>query len=275
MTKRKFAQFVGSGGRSTGRGVAQFHPLRNRLIPRARQFWGSRVHSTTSAMGDTDMGSGGKAKGQPKTHEAQMVPGLGPLEWGFPNSIITTLRYCDISRKTITDGATTSSLYRANGLYDPDYTNTGHQPMYRDTWADIYDYYTVLGSKITVHFKNQSATINAVVGLQGSDTASLTSEVTSWMEQNNGVHAMLGNINTEGVTLTMTYSPAENLGADMKDDQSSLVSTGSDPGSQQAYYFGILYAGVGNQSTDDLIIDYTVDIEYTVKFTTLTKKTGS
>lgn len=224
-------------------------------------------------MGDTNMESGANSNKRPKTSEAKLIPGLGALEWGAPNSIVTTLRYCDNFQLTSTSGATVSAVYRANGIYAPQYSGggTSHQPMFRDAWVAMYDYYTVLGSKITVTAQSRNATNGFVIGLQGSDTPTLSSTVISWLEQNNGVHALIGNANAGSKTLHMTYGPEENLGANMKDDQSSLVSTGSDPGSQQAYYFGIL------ASTEDFattaVITFLIQIEYTVKFATLTKRT--
>lgn len=38
----------------------------------------------------------------------------------------------------------TYHLFRANGIFDPDVTGTGHQPLYRDQVADLYTNYTVI-----------------------------------------------------------------------------------------------------------------------------------
>ena len=86
------------------------------------------LRSWHSAIG-MEVDGGRERSDKPKSHEAHMVPGLGKLEWGFPNSLITTLRYCDGFKKSVTDGGTASQIFRANGLYDPDYTNAGHQPI--------------------------------------------------------------------------------------------------------------------------------------------------
>ena len=97
------------------------------------------------------------AKRQKRQSEAQMIPGLGALEYGFPNSIITQLRYCDYAQIQSSTGGTASWVFRANGIFDPDYTNVGHQALFRDAYAGIYDYYTVLGSKLTVTFQSRSS----------------------------------------------------------------------------------------------------------------------
>lgn len=227
-------------------------------------------HSGIVTMGDTDMEATVSAK-RKRQSEAKMIPGLGPLEYGFPNSVITTLRYCKYKQLNSSTGASVANVFRANGIFDPDYTDTGHQAMYRDTYANIYSYYAVLGSKITVTFLSRADDLGFIVGIQGSETPTPSTSVTTWMEQNNGVHSLIGPRNSGPVTLFMTYSPVENLGSDIKDDNSSLTAVGSDPGSAQAYYFNVLGAVEDAVSTSQFTI--VVEIEYTVKFSTLTKKT--
>lgn len=227
----------------------------------------------TSQLAMPDVNMSGEAAAKKQKHEARMVPGMGSLEWGFPNSIITTLRYCDVKTLTSTTSATTSTLFRANGIFDPDYTAGGHQPMFYDQWAAIYNYYTVLGSKIKVIFKGTSD-YSTVVCLQGSSTTSLSSGVATFLEQNNGVHTIVGPKTNQATVLTMTYSPNENMGQDVKDDGSSMTAVGADPSAGEGtYYFGILAATSDAASTSTL--DILVEIEYTVKFTEISKNSGS
>ncbi len=49
-------------------------------------------------------------------------------------------------------GAVTIHRYAMNGLFDPDLTSTGHQPMGFDQLAEIYKGYRVISAKITAHF---------------------------------------------------------------------------------------------------------------------------
>jgi hypothetical protein len=65
--------------------------------------------------------------------------------------------------------------FRGNSVYDPDYTSTGHQPRYFDTYAAIYGKYRVLASRITVDLINSSATSGvSFVILPHTDVITLT-----------------------------------------------------------------------------------------------------
>lgn len=199
--------------------------------------------------------------------EARMIPGLGKLEYGFPNTIITKLRYHDVYSYQSTTGGVNSWVLRANGIFDPDYSNTGHQPMYRDTYAGIYDYYVVLGSKIHVDFVSESATNGFCVGIVTSDTPTISTVLNTLAEQNNAVSTITGTVNDGKTSLFMTYSPMENIGMEAEDDLSTLTTVGSDPSTVQ--YYGIWIATSDAVTTAKCTIKAT--IEYTVKFATLSK----
>lgn len=69
---------------------------------------------------------------------------------GFPKSKTVKLKYVDVI--TMDPGAAVPVYYyyRANSLFDPDLTGTGHQPRGFDQWAAVYDHYTVMSSTIRV-----------------------------------------------------------------------------------------------------------------------------
>lgn len=97
---------------------------------------------------------------------------------GFPKSKVVRLRYVQqikIDAHNLT-GAPTAYVFRANSLYDPDFTSTvtaGHQPSNWDVWSPLYDHYTVLGSKIKVSPVNPTGDYvspSAYMGILLSDT---------------------------------------------------------------------------------------------------------
>lgn len=72
----------------------------------------------------------------------------------FPNSKLVFHDYVANITIPVAAAAGTGQLYtfRANGMFDPDYTGTGHQPLYRDEMAAKYKYYTVLKATCMASF---------------------------------------------------------------------------------------------------------------------------
>ncbi len=100
------------------------------------------------------------------------------------------MRYCDTITITCTSGAIGKYVFRVNDLYDPDVTGTGHQPLYRDSFASIYDFYVVTKSHSKITFSNTSAVpVHCGVTLEDDNTSSTSINVL--MEQNTSKHKML------------------------------------------------------------------------------------
>lgn len=68
----------------------------------------------------------------------------------FPSTKTVSLRY--VENLTFDPGASTSAVnvFRVNSIYDPNYTGVGHQPMYRDNYAAIYETYRVNHASIAM-----------------------------------------------------------------------------------------------------------------------------
>jgi hypothetical protein len=75
----------------------------------------------------------------------------------FPAKCVKRLRYYDQVSVTSTSGSVGSYVFSCNGLYDPNITGTGHQPMGFDQMMLSYNHYAVLSAKITVTATNQIA----------------------------------------------------------------------------------------------------------------------
>ena len=201
-----------------------------------------------------------------KQHEAQLIPGLvdGRI-YGFPNSIITKLRYCENLTITGTSGAVGYKIFAANGIFDPNISDTGHQPLYRDNYASLYDQYTVIGSKITVRAMNSGSSSVVIFGLVGDDDSNISTNVETLMEQNNGQHKISGTVSSEPVTLVSNFEPLRDFGVDAKDDGASATAVGSNP--SELWCYGVWAAAADATST--IAMNFTVTLEYTVKFTEL------
>jgi hypothetical protein len=230
-----------------------------------------KAHFSKSVDMEVTQSTQGGGDKKRKLHEAELIPGLGPLQFGFPNSIITKMKYGElISMSTTAVAPLKSYLYRANSAYDPDYTAVGHQPLYYDQYQAIYDQYVVLGSKITVQFMTAGAQ-NVIVGINLDDDSTTLTVLSTLLEQNNSVQTVLAGTCSDNCTLSMTYAPMMAFGVDAKSDGASQVSVGANP-TEEAYW--LLWATC-QDTTSAQTIHALIEIEYTVKFSELKTPSSS
>jgi len=78
----------------------------------------------------------------------------------FPARIMKTLRYSMASTLSSTSGVVATYVFRANDLFDPDFTGTGHQPMGFDQMMVSYNHFTVIKSLLKVTFRATGANTN-------------------------------------------------------------------------------------------------------------------
>lgn len=68
----------------------------------------------------------------------------------FPSTKTVALRYVDTVALNGGAGSAAVNVFRVNNIYDPDYSGTGHQPMYHDNYAALYSKYRVNYATITM-----------------------------------------------------------------------------------------------------------------------------
>lgn len=183
---------------------------------------------------------------------------------GFPDNLVTTLRYVDVYTLTVQSGSFGKQVWSFNSINDPDVTGVGHQPMFHDQYQAVYNRYTVLGSKIKVTFVPQNSTGGPyVVGVMCTPDTTSSTTVSTIMESNKSTHQIIGPA-TGGPncrTFTGTFSPARDLGLDDGDD--TVGSTfGSNP-SIQYYLLGYFYDTTTSATVNQCVVK--VDIEYCVR----------
>jgi len=116
-----------------------------------------------------------------------------------------TLRYCDTIALTSTSGAVSTWVIRANDLFDPDLTGTGHQPMGFDPMMLFYNHFCVVRAKLTCTFQSTSGAVSQ--GLIRYD-ASLTplTVIDRILELGGCVSTMLGTQGGLGSSMTIDLS---------------------------------------------------------------------
>lgn len=110
----------------------------------------------------------------------------------FPMRHRATLRYHDVIDLGITGVTPIAYVFSANGLYDPDLTGTGHQPMGFDQLMAFFNHYVVMSSRIKVEMVNSDATQNTYAALsvqRGSSPLNVWNRI---IEEGNVTHTILG-----------------------------------------------------------------------------------
>lgn len=204
----------------------------------------------------------------------------------YNNNFTVDLTYCDGFRHEFNYGANAIQIFRMNSIYDPDYTNTGHQPFFRDLWASQYDYYTVLACEYELHFYNgmvdtltwTSVGTNAQRVGASVITTLPTTNVSDFTSSGIVPTAELKNTQTrffapeETVTIRGTLTPGDFL-VDAKDADSDTTWTAVGANPAVPRYFGYTLNSIqsgaitGQNKTPWVTAWVFAKLRYTVQFT--------
>jgi len=142
----------------------------------------------------------------------------------------TTLRYVDTYALTSVTGSIGKQVMYVNSTFDPDNSGTGHQPLYRDTYAALYDQYAVIACKVTITFiVNSTSAMH--LGAVFEDDNSTSTVLNTLLEQNRGVSELVpqatGAPNTH--TFVMDWDCARDLNIDPYASETYKTAVGSNP----------------------------------------------
>ncbi len=95
----------------------------------------------------------------------------------FPASVMKRLTYHEEELSfTSTSGVPGGYVYSCNGMFDPNISGTGHQPLGFDQMMLMYEQYTVISSKITVDILNSNMTALSRAAVYLSPDATILSD---------------------------------------------------------------------------------------------------
>lgn len=191
-------------------------------------------------------------------------------DFGFPETLVTTLRYADVYTLTSTAQAVAKQVFRMNSCFDPDFTGTGHQPYYFDQLAAVYGGYCVIGSKLTATFSPITDAIATaqpsgpmVIGIVGEPNGTTSSTAYTLLETSGAVSTLLGGPNggNNVKTLFTTYSPNKNLALGDEDD-TVQATVSANP--SQVWYATVFMAETGLGTPTSCNVK--VELQMTVRF---------
>lgn len=205
-------------------------------------------------------------------HNPERMPLSGNC-FGYPERLVTKLRYSAMEGllMTSTSGSVAKYFFSTNSIFDPDRTGTGHQPLYRDSYAAVYDHYAVLKSEIVVRYINTSASYFNC-GLVIEDDNAGSSVIDTISEQNmsttNFMTPLTGS--RSELTLRKRWNAENKLNIDPYTSELYKTDFVSNPQEEQFFTLWCNDAGGGTNS-----LLFHAEIVYTVLFTELQTPTQS
>ena len=185
---------------------------------------------------------------------------------GFGTSKVVRHRY--VQEITLDPSAVSIANYRfvANGMYDPDVTGTGHQPLGFDEHASLFDKYCVIGSKLTMRFvpTTSNNAIPSYFGIMLSDEHNALAglpKTTLFEGRLKTRPAIAGTANKDNHNVrTMKFSPKKFFNCKGNLVGNDLYSTDPNNNPQEMCYFNLWCAPIG--STNAATTTFLVTIEY-------------
>lgn len=183
---------------------------------------------------------------------------------GFPDKLMTTMRYFEWAAVTAAAAPSVSRYFlKANGLYDPNTTGTGHQPLGYDQFTPIYNHWVVTASRIkaTYTYRDENADVvhPTVCGIYDDDDGSNSLDYNALAEGSDRTKIGILTTNNDRVTLYSTWKNAKTFGPATLSDPSQRGAATTDP--TETHQWCLWVYNVGNTSHTINII---YDIEYQV-----------
>lgn len=189
------------------------------------------------------------------------------LRSGFPPSQVVKHRYIQYNSMDTIGPVAVLQKFRANSVFDPDFTGLGHQPMNRDLYASLYDHYIVLSAKITVKAYSAESLSNSPTLMYIELLDTNTSAATNYIEAMEGRQTKWRILNTRESTPTLshTFSTKRFFGVTDVDDNTKRLgaSKGDNPSEDAIFNIGVIPMDGANNADPVHIL---TTIEYIVKW---------
>lgn len=185
----------------------------------------------------------------------------------LPLRLQNTLRYVEEVQIPIDGASFGSYIFSCNGMYDPNVTGIGHQPLYFDQMTPLYNHYKVIKSKIKVTCVRTAAAGDVNLALFIDDDATINAS-TVWTCGERPGAVMWSAYPASGLltSRTMSWDAKQYFGGDIMDNINFQGDASNNP-AEASYYCIAIEA----QSTVNVL----VEIEYTAVWTELKSQATS
>jgi len=211
------------------------------------------------------------ARNQTKVSVPRLID-MSPHVYGFPQQLVAKLRYCDTMTLSPSSGSLVKQVFRLNSVFDPDLSGVGHQPLYRDTFAAIYDQYAVISTRIVVTIVN-TGSVPIHCGCLVEDDSTSSTSYTTLMEQSTGQHklvpAQAGSLSSH--TFTYDWDCKRHLGIDPFASETYKTAVGSNPTEESDFLVWLQPVDLASSMTNYI----NVEMDMVVLWTELATPAGS
>lgn len=198
---------------------------------------------------------GSKIRGMVTVPRSVNTFGGGP----FPNKYRCSLSYSELVTVTVTTGHG-EQLFACNGLFDPNTTGTGHQPLYFDQLMAIYDHYTVINSSCKATICDGSATAWTTTMFLDDDATTGTTTAGNLPLERPGCVSMISVPLAETKSLRKSWSSTATFGSNPMDDTTMQGSSTQNP-SELTHFVTHFF--------DPLLASHTLLVRFDLRFDTI------
>ncbi len=188
---------------------------------------------------------------------------------GFPRVARTTLKYVEQIGINPAAGALGKYNFRANSVYDPNSSGTGHQPLGYDQWAAVYNHYCVMHCTIKCTFISTETTVSCPLacGVVLDDDGTVANTAGTIIEQGKSLFKVINSRDLaydNGLILTNTYEPREYFGVTNPVDNADMSAVVTSNPARGAYF--VVWVGDLAESADLGAVRILVELVYDTIF---------
>jgi len=248
--------------------------LRKRRRYVKRRSWRARVPGTRSKSITPYFQKSQKAMDMASKYA---TPLFKTGKYAIPAQLNVKLPYCEEVALDCGSGSQISHVFRANSLFDPDYTDTGHQPYGFDQYMGLYYYWAVQSSTIRVWLSPiavaDSVPAYLAVIRSGAPTTPTFASSAHFLEYCKAENIMVQQVGgfisaslKDGLpiyTCSAKFNVGKVLGTSTADSNSWGTEGGNPNVTVIEYYHLVLYAVQGNNPG---AMNFRVEIDYDARF---------
>lgn len=162
-------------------------------------------------------------------------------------------------------GSCGAYIFRANDVYDPNYSGVGHQPLSFDQYMAMYNRFCVYASKIKVTgFAIDTETNDLIAGVAIMDTNVVNSQTENYLEQPlTDWRVIPAGAGANTVTFSTAFSTKAFSGTIAKTDDLLFGSSGASP--SKLWYYHV-FCGATKATENPGACKFSVEVEYKVRF---------